>query len=115
VNVSNLAALPFLSLPLGFSPPAEGGQSNPFMGFVPIILVLLIFYFLILRPQQRKQRDHSKMLEALAKGDRILTNGGLYATILNVKDNVIVATIADGVKVEISRTAIATKVASKKS
>lgn len=110
-----LAFRPFPGLPLGFAPPGEGGQSNPFMGFVPIILVLLIFYFLILRPQQRKQKDHAKMLEALAKGDRILTNGGLYATILNVKDNVLVATIADGVKVELSRNAVAAKVQSKKS
>ena len=90
-----------------------GSQGNPFMGFVPLILIMFIFYFLILRPQQRKQKQHAQMLESLAKGDRVLTNGGLYATVRDVKDNLIVATIAEGVKVELSKGAVAAKVAGK--
>jgi preprotein translocase subunit YajC len=89
------------------------GQSNPLMGLVPFLLVLVIFYMLILRPQQKRQREHKSMLESLEKGDRVLTTGGLYATVLNVKDSVLVATIADGVKVEISRSAVAAKVEKK--
>ena len=99
------------TLVLAASAPAEG--QNPLIGFVPFLLVLVIFYVLILRPQQKRQREHKSMLESLEKGDRILTTGGLYANILNVKDNVLVATIADGVKVEISRTAVAAKVEKK--
>jgi len=98
------------SLPWALAPSPEGGQSNPFMGLVPLVLVLFIFYFLIIRPQQKRQREHNKMLESLGKGDQILTSGGLYATIQDVKskENKIVAIIADGVKVEIARSAVAT-------
>jgi preprotein translocase subunit YajC len=97
------------SLPWALAPAPEGGQSNPFMGLVPLVLVLFIFYFLIIRPQQKRQREHNKMLSSLSKGDRIVTTGGLYAVIQDVKEkeNKIVATIGEGVKVEIARSAVA--------
>ena len=91
----------------------EGG-GNPLVGFVPIILVMVIFYMLILRPQQRRQKEHQKMLAELGKGDRVLTNGGMYATILDVKDDRFVCTIAEGVKVEFARNAVSTRVQAKK-
>jgi preprotein translocase subunit YajC len=97
---------------LAAAAPADG-QSNPLMGFIPFLLVLVIFYLLILRPQQKRQREHKTMIESLQKGDRVLTTGGLYATVLNVKDSVLVASIADGVKVELSRTSVAAKVEKK--
>ena len=64
---------------------AEGG-GNPIVGFIPIVLVMGIFYMLILRPQQRRQKEHQKMVTELGRGDKVLTNGGLYATIQDVKD-----------------------------
>jgi preprotein translocase subunit YajC len=91
----------------------EGG-GNPLVGFVPIILVMVIFYMLILRPQQRRQKEHQKMLSELGKGDRVLTNGGMYATILDVKDDRFVCTIAEGVKAEFARNAVSTRVQAKK-
>lgn len=93
-------------------PSGEGG--NPLMGFVPILLVFVIFYVLILRPQQRKQKEHQQMIESLGKGDQVVTNGGLFATVLNVKDDRIVATISDGVKVELAKTAVSARVKAKK-
>jgi preprotein translocase subunit YajC len=91
----------------------EGG-GNPIVGFIPIILVMVIFYMLILRPQQRRHKEHQQMLSELGKGDRVLTNGGMYATILDVKEDRFVCTIAEGVKVEFARNAVSTRVQAKK-
>lgn len=94
------------------APPDGGG--NPIMGFIPLILVMVIFYLLILRPQQRRHKEHQKMLTELGRGDRVLTNGGLFATIQDVKDEYFVCTIAEGVKVEVARNAVSTRVQQKK-
>lgn len=91
----------------------EGG-GNPIMGFVPLVLVMGIFYMLILRPQQRRQKQHKEMIKDLGRGDRVLTSGGLYATIQDVKEEYFVCTIAEGVKVEIALNAVSARVASKK-
>jgi len=102
-----------LSSILAMGGQAEGG-GNPIMGFVPLILVMGIFYMLILRPQQRRQKEHKTMVQALGRGDKVLTNGGLFATIQDVKDEYFVCTIADGVKVEIARNAVSARVKPKK-
>lgn len=85
-------------------PPAAG--PNPIMSFVPIIAIFLIFYFLIIRPQQKQQREHEKMLQALKKGDRVLTNGGLYGTIVGFRGDALELKIAENVKVLVARAAI---------
>ncbi|RKZ15693.1 preprotein translocase subunit YajC [bacterium] len=102
-----------LSVAYAMSAPPEGGGSS-IMGFIPLVLVMVIFYLLILRPQQRRQKDHQSMVKALGRGDRVLTNGGLYATILDVKDEFFVCTIAEGVKVEIALSAVSAVVKPKK-
>lgn len=102
-----------LSTVLAMAAPPEGG-GNPIMTFIPLILVMVIFYLLILRPQQRRHKEHQAMVQALGRGDRVLTNGGLFATIQDVKDEFFVCTIAEGVKVEIARNAVSTVVKSKK-
>lgn len=85
---------------------AAGGQGALMMNFLFIGMMVLVFYLLIWRPNSQRQKKHKDMLEAIKKGDRIVTNGGLFATVLNVKDDRLVCTIADGVKVEIARNAI---------
>lgn len=102
-------SIALLQLPLALAPSPEGGGGSPFMGLLPLVMVVAIFYLLILRPQQKRQKEHKNMVESLGKGDRILTTGGLYATITDVKDEYFVATIAEGVKVEVARTAVAAR------
>lgn len=79
--------------------PAGGGLTFP----IVMLLMLAAMYFLMIAPQRKKQKEHQKMLGALASGDEILTAGGIYGIVTNVKDNRLVVRIADGTKVEIAR------------
>jgi preprotein translocase subunit YajC len=88
----------------------QGGGSGA-VTFLPLILIFGIFYFLIIRPQQKKQRraqkEREEMLSALKSGDKVVTSGGLYGTIVAVKDTTVQLRIAQSVSVEVLRTAIA--------
>jgi preprotein translocase subunit YajC len=90
--------------------PSSGGMSG-IMSFVPFILIIGIFYFLIIRPQNKKQKDTKKMLEALKRGDKIVTIGGIHGTIQTVDQTEVVVKVDDGTKIKFSRSAIATVVA----
>ncbi len=83
-----------------------GGNTNPLFSFLPIILIFGVFWFMIIRPQKKQQDLRKAMILALRRGDRIVTNGGLHATVKDVKNDLVVATIAEGVKVQISKSAI---------
>jgi preprotein translocase subunit YajC len=87
----------------------SSGQSNPIMGLLPLILIFVVFYFLLILPQQRKQKQHRKLLSELQKGDRVVTSSGIRGTIANVKDETITLLIADGVKVELEKGHIVNK------
>lgn len=104
LTIANLAA------PLAFAPPTDGEGGNPLMGLLPLVLIMGIFYVLIIRPQQKRHKEHQNMVQALSRGDRVLTNGGMYATIQDVHDDKLVVVISDGVKVEIAKNAVANKV-----
>lgn len=83
-------------------------QPNPIMSLVPIAAIFLIFYFLLIRPQQKQQQEHEKMLKDLKKGDRILTTGGLYGTIVGLKgDDDLEVKFSETVKLIVARTAVA--------
>ena len=85
-----------------------GGAGDSFGMFVPLILIFVVFYFLMIRPQQKKQKNHREMIGALRRGDRIVTNGGLIGSISRVaNDNELIVEVASGVKVRILRTMIA--------
>jgi preprotein translocase subunit YajC len=86
--------------------PQQGGGGSSWSGFVMIALIFVIFYFLLIRPQQRKQKEHQKMVESLKKGDRVITSGGVYGTVVGVKDNIVVLKIAENVKVEFAKSAV---------
>ena len=86
---------------------AEGASAaNPIAQLAPFILMFIVLWFLILRPQVKKQKAQQKMVDELAKGDQIVTSGGIHGVIVNLKDDVISVKIADNVKVEISRAAV---------
>ena len=98
-----------LSLLAMASPTGGGGGSGAlFIQIMPILQIFLVFWFMIIRPQKKTQDQRSKMLEALKRGDRIITTGGLFATIKDVKTDRVVATIGENIKVEISRQAVST-------
>ena len=86
---------------------APQGQANPLLTFMPFILIFVVFWFLLIRPQQRRQREHQEMISNLKKGDRVITNGGIYGTVIGVADKTIALRIADNVKVEVAKNAIA--------
>ncbi len=86
---------------------AAAGGGDPIMGFLPLILIFVVFYFLLIRPQSKRQKEHKKMLEALDKGDEVVTNGGLFGTISDLGDNFVQLDVADGVSVKVQRQAIA--------
>ncbi|UCD19930.1 MAG: preprotein translocase subunit YajC [candidate division WOR-3 bacterium] len=79
------------------------GQSNPIMGLLPLILIFVVFYFLLILPQQRKQKRHRKLVAELQKGDRVTTSSGIHGTIANVKSDTVTLLIADGVKIELEK------------
>lgn len=89
-------------------PPAggEGGSAPPWATFVPLILLFAVFYFLLIKPQQKRQKEHERLIQSVKKGDQVVTSGGLHGVVANVKDHTFTVRIADGVKVEISKTAI---------
>lgn len=78
--------------------------------FLPLILLFAVFYFLIIRPQQKQQKEHKAMLESLAKGDKIVTNGGLIAEIVKVEEDFIKIKLSDGVVAKLDRLYVARKI-----
>ncbi|MDB9823290.1 preprotein translocase subunit YajC [Deltaproteobacteria bacterium] len=84
-----------------------GAQGGSFMTFVPLMLMFAIFYFLLIRPQQKKAKKHREMLSALKKGDRVVSSGGLHGVITGLTDDVATIEIAPKVRVKVSRGSIA--------
>ena len=85
---------------------AQGGAggAGPGMGdFLFLIVLFAVFYFLLIRPQQKRAKEHKKMVEALAKGDEVVTTGGLLGRITKVGDNFITVEISDGLEVRVQR------------
>ena len=83
---------------------AQGGQAGGgLMGFLPIIILFAIFYFLLIRPQQKKAKEHREMIAGLKKGDRVITAGGIYGVIQSIDDSTIGLEIAEKVKIKIAR------------
>ncbi len=99
----------FHSFPLLMAPPAGGPQGGP-ASIVPTLvtfgLVFLIFYFLIIRPQNKRQKETKEMLSALRKGDRVVTIGGIRGTIQSMKDDSVVLKVDTNSSIEFSRSAI---------
>ena len=82
------------------------GDENSLISFLPIVLIVIVFYFFMIRPQQKKAKEAKKFREALGKGDKVITIGGLHGKIAEIKDQYIVLTIANGVDVRIQKSAV---------
>jgi preprotein translocase subunit YajC len=83
-----------------------GGAAGGIASFVPLILIFVVFYFLLIRPQQKKAKEHQNFLNSLKKGERVITSGGIYGRITGLTDNVVTLEIADGVTIKVLRSAI---------
>lgn len=83
-----------------------GGAGALFSSFLPLILIFVIFYFLLIRPQSKKAKEHKAMLENLKKGDKVITSGGIYGVIEGIETNTITVKIAENVRIKVSRNAI---------
>jgi preprotein translocase subunit YajC len=87
---------------------AGASEANPMWSFVvPMIFMVVIFYFLLIRPQQKKAKDHKALLDNLKEGDQIITSGGMIGTIINIDDQIVNLEIADRVRIKIGRPYIA--------
>jgi len=83
-----------------------GNEANAFSAFLPLILIVVIFYFFMIRPQVKRQKALKKFRESLAKGDKVVTTGGIYGKVMEIKDNAILLQIDDNVKVLVDKSAV---------
>lgn len=86
--------------------PAAEGQGSIANMMLPMVFIFGIFYFMLIRPQQRKEKERRKMIDEIKSGDRIMFGGGILGTISNVKETTFTVKIADNVKIEVSRGAV---------
>jgi preprotein translocase subunit YajC len=84
-----------------------GGQTDPLLGFLPLIIIFVLFYFLLIRPQSKKQKEHRAMIEALGTGDEVVTGGGLLGKITTVGEQFVTVEFADGVTMKVQKHTIA--------
>ncbi len=86
---------------------AGGGSAGSLLGFLPLLLMLVVFYFLMIKPQQKRMKEHTAMVGALKKGDEVVTNGGLGGTVTKVGDSYMLMRVADNVEVSVQKSAVA--------
>ncbi len=80
---------------------------NPLIQFLPFLLIFGIFYLLLIMPMRRRQKKHQELLGKLTKGDRVITNGGIFGTVVEVEGDVLTLRIAENVKIQVARSAVA--------
>ena len=87
---------------------AANPAPSPIAQFAPLIFIGVIFYFLLIRPQQKQRKEQQKLIEALKTGDKVVTSAGIHGLIANVKEKTVLLKVADNVKIEIDKAAVAT-------
>ena len=90
-----------------FMPPAEGQEGGGFMSFLPLILIVLVFYLFFIRPQMKKSKDQKKYREALKKGDKIITIGGIHGKIIEVQETTFTIEVEGQNRLKIEKSAVA--------
>ena len=99
--MTNLAYLFLMGQPAG-----PAGQTNPLITFLPLILVFVVFYFFMIRPQMKKQKDMNNYRNSLKKGDKVVTTGGIYGRINEVKDNFVMMDVGGDVRLKVDKNAL---------
>jgi len=95
----------FLAIILMSSPQGQG-QSNPWSSLIPLLLIMVVFYFFLIRPQMKRQKDLKNFRESLKKGDHIITAGGIYGKINNIADNVITIDAGNNILLKVDKSAV---------
>jgi preprotein translocase subunit YajC len=94
----------FLGTVLMASPQQQG--QNPWSSLIPLLLIMVVFYFFLIRPQMKRQKELKNFRDSLKKGDRIITAGGMYGKINNISDNVITVDVGNNVLLKIDKSAV---------
>lgn len=99
--MTNFAFLFFMGQPTG-----AAGQSNPLITFLPLILVFVVFYFFMIRPQMKKQKEMNNYRSSLKRGDKVVTTGGLYGRVYEVKENYVIMDVGGDIKLRVDKNAL---------
>ena len=99
--MTNFAYLYLMGQPAGAT-----GQSNPLVTFLPLILVFVVFYFFMIRPQMKKQKEMTSYRSSLKKGDKVVTTGGIYGKVLEVKDQSVTIDVGGDIKLRVDKNAL---------
>jgi len=102
----NFISVAMAEAPAAMAPAAQ--QPDPLMSFLPLILIFAVMYFLLIRPQAKRQKEHKKLIDALSKGDEVLTSGGLLGRVVEINDAFLTLEIAEGSQVLVQRVAVTT-------
>lgn len=86
--------------------PATQSAESSLMGMLPLVLMFVVLYFVMIRPQMKRQKEHKAMIEALAKGDEVVTSGGLLGKVAKMDDNFLSLEVASGVEIKVQRSAV---------
>jgi preprotein translocase subunit YajC len=86
---------------------APGGQAPAYMQFIPLAVMVAVMYFLMIRPQMKKQKDHQAFLSSIARGEEVITNGGILGRVEGLTDLYLTLEIAPGVRIKVLRSAVA--------
>jgi preprotein translocase subunit YajC len=97
----------FLAQTSSAAPASPASPGGGFGMFIPFIFIFVIMYFIMIRPQQRRQKEQQKLISELKTGDRVVTSSGIHGLIANVKDSTVIVKVADNVKIEMDKAAIA--------
>ncbi|MCM8766286.1 MAG: preprotein translocase subunit YajC [Candidatus Omnitrophica bacterium] len=90
-----------------FSLLAQAPPPNPIISLLPLILIFFIFYFMLIKPQKAREKEHREMLNNLKKSDGVVTSGGIHGTIVEIKDNTVILKVDDNTKIMVEKSAIA--------
>ncbi|MCD6220404.1 preprotein translocase subunit YajC [Candidatus Calescamantes bacterium] len=99
-----------MNLAYGMAQGGTTGGGGGIVSLLPLVFIFFIFYFLLILPQRKKEKEHQRMLQSLQKGDKVVTTGGIYGTVVNIKDKSVVLKVDDNTRIEFTKSSISGKI-----